>query len=151
MAPHSITGILPYELIMGRYLCTHLDLLRPDVYKLFISIRWEWIRSFKSSQLVIVRNFRPGDDRMCGIWLSYKDVAQVIIHCGIKYRDWSPKKYTNKNSRNDSLAYCACLNCVYDLLSYPSKHSSTYSSLALLGVSCLYHKYRRWVTRTVRE
>ena len=58
------------------YLYTHLDLLKPDVYKLFISIRWQWTRSLKRSQLVIVRNFGPGDDRMCGDWISYKDIAE---------------------------------------------------------------------------
>ena len=29
--PHATTGISPAELLMGRPLCTHLDLLRPNI------------------------------------------------------------------------------------------------------------------------
>ena len=29
--PHAATGISPAELLMGRLLCTHLDLLRPNI------------------------------------------------------------------------------------------------------------------------
>ena len=67
--PHSVTGVSPAELLMGRHIHTHLDLLKPDIAGRIRASqarqktghdRRSKQRTFAPDDLVFVRNFSGG-------------------------------------------------------------------------------------------
>ena len=63
ITPHSTTGISPAELLMGRRLCSRLDLLYPDVTDRVEGKQWEQKRIHDKKQAT--RTFARGDSRVC--------------------------------------------------------------------------------------
>ena len=76
MMPHSTTGVSPAELLMGRKLRSHLDLLQPDISSQVLIKqaaqkagfdKTSKERTFKIEDPVYVRNFSHGNKWLSGI------------------------------------------------------------------------------------
>lgn len=91
--PHSTTGLTPAEMLMGRTLRTHLDLIKPDiaakvkraqdVQKQNHDRRSKPLRSFAEDDPVFVRNFGDGEKWLPGT----VELCQGPVNYRIKLQD----------------------------------------------------------------
>lgn len=81
--PHTTTGTSPAELLMGRRLTTHLDLMRPNISNRVKKAqerqkqqhdRTSQDRTFTSGDKVFVKNFREGPN-----WLTGQSLHLLVL------------------------------------------------------------------------
>ena len=84
--PHSLTGITPSEMLMGRKLKTHLDLLHPDLTASVknkqldtVSRTVKHVRSFVDQEPVYVRNYANGPKWLPGVIDSVTGPASYLV------------------------------------------------------------------------
>ena len=85
--PHSTTGLSPAEMLMGRRLCTHLDLMRPDVSNRVrtkqgcqksLHDRHARERQFEVGDSVFARNFGTGQKWLAGTVVTVKGQSCTV-------------------------------------------------------------------------
>ena len=86
--PHTTTGLTPAEMLMGRRLRTHLDVMRPDIAA---RVRARQVRqkaqhdahtkerSFSEGESVFVRNFAPGQKWLAGTIVSINGQSLLMV------------------------------------------------------------------------
>ena len=88
ITPHSTTGISPAELLQGRRLRSHLDLLQPHLQSKIQESQERQktkhnqgarSRTFQVSDLVWIRNFGQGQKRLPGTVLSIRAPLSYVI------------------------------------------------------------------------
>ena len=84
--PHSLTGVSPSELLMGRRLKTHLDLLHPDLTETVrskqhdnVKVTSKCVRSFSLQEPVFVRNYAKGPKWMAGVVESVSGPVSYVV------------------------------------------------------------------------
>lgn len=100
--PHSVTGVSPAELLMGRHIRTHLDLLKPDIAGHVRASqarqkaghdRRSKQRTFAPDDLVFIRNFSGGPTWLPGTVLATRGPLSFevrlsdnhVVRCHIDY------------------------------------------------------------------
>uniref|UniRef100_A0A1X7TCL9 Integrase catalytic domain-containing protein n=1 Tax=Amphimedon queenslandica TaxID=400682 RepID=A0A1X7TCL9_AMPQE len=115
VTPHSVTGFAPADIMFGRRLRTHLDVLKPDLSRKVICNKehqknWYNIRvnqgNFKVGDLVYARNYATGPK-----WLPGKIVessGNVLFTVALidgrqvrKHTDQLIKRYADSNDQAD--------------------------------------------------
>ena len=115
VTPHSVTGVAPADIMFGRRLRTHLDVLKPDLSRKVIrnnehQKNWYNIRvnqrDFKVGDLVYARNYATGPK-----WLPGKIVessGNVLFTVALmdgrqvrKHTDQLIKRYADSNDQAD--------------------------------------------------
>ena len=85
--PHSTTGLSPAEMLMGRRLHIHLDLMRPDVSNRVrtkqgcqksLHDRHARERQFEVGDSVFARNFGTGQKRLAGTVVTVKGQSCTV-------------------------------------------------------------------------